>query len=131
MPGFPVKLTVQRLMLATALAAVLLGWGGDRAGRRRDRCFEVAERHSTLAIGMRRNFKGDPVMMRFADWHEFMRRRYESSAYRFWEPIPSTPPHPPEDWFPPEMIEAMPRRTVATRTPTTPARAEETAEDIP
>jgi hypothetical protein len=126
-----VKLTVQRLMLATALAALLLACGSGGVSQRRDRCFEIADWHSRIGSEYRKNARGDAVMLRIADWHEHMRRRFEAAAHRFWEPLPSTSPFPPEDWFPPGMIEAMPRREVAVRTPATPAQAEETAEDAP
>ncbi|MDR3623245.1 MAG: hypothetical protein P4L85_28080 [Paludisphaera borealis] len=101
MPIKRIKLSVRDLMLTVALLAIPLSWAADKTGQRRDRCLDLADRHSRLGAEYRRNSGGLESMLHAADWHSYMSRCFEEAADRPWEPIPKSMPIPPKRWSPP------------------------------
>jgi hypothetical protein len=92
-----VRFTVRTMMIAMAVVALLLVWTFDRSARR-ERCYEIAARHANLSAEYRRNANGNGGMLRIAAWHDHMRRMFENTADRPWEPIPASSPFPPPTW---------------------------------
>ena len=100
-----VRFTVRRMMVAVAIVASLFGAGrvwSQWTGYRR-----AAELHGHIAVCLRRpepklfepdfgNCCGpsgsDRVLM--ADYHERLRRKYESAMWTFWRLVPPDPPPP-------------------------------------
>jgi hypothetical protein len=85
------------MMAAVAIVAVLMVWSYDWSARR-NRCYEIASRHASLAAEYRRNARGDRGMFRIADWHDHIRQTFEEAADRPWAPIPKSSPFPPPGW---------------------------------
>jgi hypothetical protein len=99
------RLTVFRLLLIVAVAAILLHLGTDRlkgrARERYDRCVQLAASHASLAVEYRRNARGSASMLRIAAWHEHLRSEFERAARAPRSPTPRSQPFPPVDWLAP------------------------------
>jgi hypothetical protein len=87
-------------MLAVAVMAIALSFASGSSRQHAGRCLEIADNHARLGAEYRRNAKADPVMLRIASWHDFMRSRFEQAASRPWAPPPASRAFPPEGWQP-------------------------------
>jgi hypothetical protein len=85
------------MMVVIAMVAVSTVCSYDWAARR-ERCFDIASRHASLAAEYRRNAEGDQGMLRIAAWHDHMKEMFENAADRPWETIPKSSPFPPLGW---------------------------------
>ena len=92
-----VRFTVRTMIVTVAIVGVLIGWSYDWSARR-ERCFDIASRHASVAAEYRMNAKGDQGMLRIAAWHDHMNQMFENAANRPWEPIPRSSPFPPPAW---------------------------------
>jgi hypothetical protein len=92
-----VRFTVRTMMVTVAVVGVLMVWSYDWSARR-ERCFDIASRHASLAAEYRRNARADQGMLRIATWHDYMKQMFVSAANRPWEPIPKSSPFPPPGW---------------------------------
>ena len=95
------RLTVFRLMLAVAVAAILLLLATDWARGRHDRLLGVADNHARLGGEYRRNAGKNPTMLVISAWHAELSRRFERASARPWEATPRSSPFPPPGWLPP------------------------------
>lgn len=100
-----IRLTVFRVLLAVAIAAILLHLAiepfRDRARDHYNRCVSIAETHASLGAAYRKNAQGDPLRLKIAAWHEHMRREFEQAAQHPELPMPRSQPFPPRDWVAP------------------------------
>jgi hypothetical protein len=76
-----IRFTTRTIMSAVAVVALLLVSPYDRSTHR-ERCYEIASRHASLSAEYRRNAKGSSRMLTIAEWHDYMRRVFESAADR-------------------------------------------------
>jgi hypothetical protein len=100
------RLTVFRLMLAVAIAAIVCYSVANWSGSRRERLLEIANRHARLGAEYRRNANGHDGMLWTASWHDHMRREFERAASQPWPTVPSSMPFPPKGWRPPAIDNA-------------------------
>jgi hypothetical protein len=100
MRTFHFKITVRRLMLSVAIAALLLA--GHSAGRRwafcRERAAYYAERERYhLRLADEEGPVSDQITaenLRLASWYNRVGQTFRRAAYRPWETIPHDPPSP-------------------------------------
>jgi hypothetical protein len=92
------RLTVFRMLLGVAIAAILLHFLSDWMRNRRERLLQLADRHARIGAEYHDNAGGNLDMLRIAAWHERMRREFERAAAHPWELPPSSQPFPPKRW---------------------------------
>jgi hypothetical protein len=96
--------TVFQAMLAVVVMAIALKFACVSKHQHAELCLQLANFHARTGAEYRKNAGSDPVMLRTAAWHDFMRRRFEQAADRPWEPIPAFDVFPPMGWQPPRAL---------------------------
>jgi hypothetical protein len=96
-------------MLIVAVVAIPLSLLSDRNWQNAERCRAIADNHARVGAEYRRNGKAQTGMLRIdmlrlAEWHDEMRRRFEEAAGRPWMTPPVNEEIPPRSWVAPETI---------------------------